>query len=182
MCVHTESTTRNEIKRILPSAICQLLLSSLTRWHNNKVEKVSHETTRTLKNRSLMELECVIAWMCDWIWTTTSDGGCVDGKLWSQTQHCHYTTEMLSVTFTGMQNIINRRSAVAKPPKKTFVGVAGSGLSRGHRVEAIITTFPERNYDSFARLLVASYRTWGFSFGLFEIETRNIDHVTRLTT
>lgn len=46
-----------------------------------------------------------------------------------------------------MQNIINRRSAVARPPKKTFVGVAGNGLSR-QRVEAIIMTFPERNYDS----------------------------------
>lgn len=49
------------------------------------------------------------------------------------------------LTLTGMQNMINRRSAVAKPPRKTFVGVAGSGLSRGQRVEAMITTFPARN-------------------------------------
>lgn len=51
------------------------------------------------------------------------------------------------LTFTGMQNVINKRSAVAKPPRKTFVGVAGSGLSR-QRVDAMMMTFPERNYDS----------------------------------
>lgn len=52
------------------------------------------------------------------------------------------------LTFTGMQNMINRRSAEAKPPRKTFVGVAGNGLSRGQRVEAMIMTFPEKNYNS----------------------------------
>lgn len=51
------------------------------------------------------------------------------------------------LTFTGMQNMINKRSAVARPPRKTLVGVAGNGLSRGQRVEVIIMTFPERNYE-----------------------------------
>lgn len=46
-----------------------------------------------------------------------------------------------------MQNIINKRSAVARPPRKTLVGVAGNGLSRGQRVEVMIMTFPERNYE-----------------------------------
>lgn len=43
-----------------------------------------------------------------------------------------------------MQKTMSRRSAEAKPPKKTFVGVAGKGLSLGHSVEAMITTFPEK--------------------------------------
>jgi len=54
---------------------------------------------------------------------------------------------ILLLTFTGMQNMMSTRSAVARPPRKTLVGVAGSGRSRGQRVEAIITTFPERNRD-----------------------------------
>lgn len=48
------------------------------------------------------------------------------------------------VTLTGIQKMINSKSAVAKPPRKTFVGVAGNGLSLGQRVEAMITTFPRR--------------------------------------
>lgn len=48
------------------------------------------------------------------------------------------------VTLTGIQKMINSRSAVAKPPRKTFVGVAGNGLILGQRVEAMITTFPRR--------------------------------------
>ena len=47
------------------------------------------------------------------------------------------------LTFTGMQKSMRRRSAVAKPPKKTLVGVAGKGLSLGHNVEPMMTTFPE---------------------------------------
>lgn len=42
-----------------------------------------------------------------------------------------------------MQKIISKRSAVAKPPRKTLVGVAGKGLNLGHSVEAMMTTFPE---------------------------------------
>lgn len=44
---------------------------------------------------------------------------------------------------TGMQKRISKRSAVAKPPRKTLVGVAGKGLSLGHSVEPMMTTFPE---------------------------------------
>lgn len=43
-----------------------------------------------------------------------------------------------------MQKIMSKRSAVAKPPKKTLVGVAGKGLNLGHSVEAMMTTFPEK--------------------------------------
>lgn len=53
---------------------------------------------------------------------------------------------MIFVTFTGTQNIISRRSAIARPPKKTFVGVVGR--SRGQRVEASMILLPERNYGS----------------------------------
>lgn len=42
-----------------------------------------------------------------------------------------------------MQKSISKRSAVAKPPRKTLVGVAGKGLSLGHSVEPMMTTFPE---------------------------------------
>ncbi|KAK1124227.1 hypothetical protein K0M31_006602 [Melipona bicolor] len=42
-----------------------------------------------------------------------------------------------------MQKSMRRRSAVAKPPRKTLVGVAGKGLSLGHNVEPMMTTFPE---------------------------------------
>lgn len=47
------------------------------------------------------------------------------------------------LTFTGMQKSMRRRSAVAKPPRKTLVGVDGRGLSLGHSVEPMMTTFPE---------------------------------------
>lgn len=40
--------------------------------------------------------------------------------------------------------MIKRRSAVAKPPRKTFVGVAGNGLNLGQSVEAMMTTFPRK--------------------------------------
>lgn len=36
------------------------------------------------------------------------------------------------------------RSAVARPPRKTLVGVAGKGRSFGQSVDAIITTLPGR--------------------------------------
>ena len=42
-----------------------------------------------------------------------------------------------------MQKSMRRRSAVAKPPRKTLVGVDGKGLSLGHSVEPMMTTFPE---------------------------------------
>lgn len=38
---------------------------------------------------------------------------------------------------------MRRRSAVAKPPRKTLVGVAGKGLNFGHNVEPMMTMFPE---------------------------------------
>lgn len=42
-----------------------------------------------------------------------------------------------------MQKSMRRRSAVAKPPRKTLVGVDGKGLSLGHSVEPMMTTFPK---------------------------------------
>lgn len=42
-----------------------------------------------------------------------------------------------------MQKIMSRRSAVAKPPRKTFVGVDGKGLNLGQSVEPMMTTFPK---------------------------------------
>lgn len=48
----------------------------------------------------------------------------------------------MQLTFTGMQNRIRIRSALARPPRKMLVGVDGRGLSLGHSVDAIITKFP----------------------------------------
>lgn len=39
---------------------------------------------------------------------------------------------------------MSSRSALARPPRKIFVGVAGSGLNFGQIVEAIITTLPTK--------------------------------------
>lgn len=50
---------------------------------------------------------------------------------------------------TGMQKMISKRSAVARPPRKTLVGVAGNGRSLGQSVDAIMTTFPERKENFF---------------------------------